>query len=272
MKKTISLLAVAYFFLTAPSPVYAGFFHANEVSTSWNFTKGYEDNDAVYFLLNYCLYQRPVGIARFPDGGTSKILYNKTYLYRWQADQHRLSRLALLDTRERGNSISWSTRMSAAEDTLRIGYHGCGFIWDMARNQLTPVPENETEIFFQTNFPEKRKGPNASPHDVNISRLKKELSGLPFTAWELPSPLEYCKKSNNAYTKDLVRLNGDKYYRYAIIDKLKNELTNQQIRQILKKMDEREMKLLYDKQMEYKILSAETREKLKAIISKNSSE
>jgi hypothetical protein len=55
------------------------------------------------------------------------------------------------------------------------------------------------------------------PNRLTIDEVKRAVSDVPADAWSRPSPFDYVRKTDRAYTDDLVALRGDQAYRDAII-------------------------------------------------------
>ena len=76
----------------------------------------------------------------------------------------------------------------------------------------------------------------------------------------LPSPLDYCNKVRNEYIRDLIELKGDLFYRKEIIRTV--GMNDEEILEILIKMDNREKSFDSYKSLEYSINSEDTRKEL----------
>ncbi len=250
----------------------AGWLYTDEVYTSWYFSRGCQVGDKIYFVTTYRLMQKPKGLARFPDGGTSKGLFAKVLLYSCDTDGDNLRLCGKLETMQRGgNGTAISTIMQKKGNTLFIKYYGSNrlgekvyryhmFTWDMKNEIIKPITEIE----------EKRAVMNSMEglwevyrqESVGISSLKKKLEGHTLAEWKIPSPLDYVDKSADSFLDDLVELKGDRYYRDAIIQAHVDILTDDRIDELLRSIQKRKDSLEGYEQMKYKSIAADLEEKL----------
>ncbi len=74
----------------------------NTGSAVWN-----KDSTAFAFVVQTGLYRRPVGIAKFPDGGSSKYVYYDVSLYHFDIKKNKLTRLTPLNEYILGYNYRW---------------------------------------------------------------------------------------------------------------------------------------------------------------------
>jgi len=280
--KTAIFFAVLAGLIFGTGSVSAGMFYEKEVYASWGFSPGYKIGDKIYFICNYALQRRAKGIAAFPDGGIPKTVFARTYFCSFDPLKNKLDILAQLGDKRLPGGISGGvveprTEFSLEEGVLYMAYRikkhpNAGadtydmFSWDMEKRLLVKIPSERQESFFKERFAdvEADKRQELLAH-YKTYRLVKEI---PLEEWGLPSPLDYCRKSNRAYAKDLVFLRGYADYRRLVINKLGKELDADEIRNILKKMEKRKNKLKSYQKLKYELNGKETREALEALLKK----
>lgn len=251
----------------------AGMLYKDEVSTTWEFGEGLRTPEGVYFLTTYRLWQPPGALLRFPDGGRSRGLFGQTSLYRLDAKEGRLARLAVIEETVRpGNNVK-SSYLRQDDGKLRAAFVASNdisspmaswrmFTMDPGSGALSRVDgEAGKKAFFDRHFP-----PDAPKSGrVSIPGLKKLLEPVPFEAWSLPSPLEYAGKSSREREDDLVELRGDQAYRDAIIRDLSARASSARIREIIVRMGQKRDRLKGSARMEYEIYGQQTRDRLRAL-------
>ncbi len=253
----------------------AGWLYTDEVYTSWYFSRGCQVGDRIYFVTTYRLMQKPKGLARFPDGGTSKELFAKVLLYSCDTNGDNLRLCDELETMQLGgNSTAVSTIMQKKGNTLFIKYYASNhlgekvhryhiFTWDMKNEIIRSV----------TKIEEKRAVMDAMvglwkvyrQESVGISALKQKVDRYTLAEWKLPSPLDYADKSTDDLLDDLVELKGDRYYRDAIIQAQAGILTDGRIDELLRSIQKRKDSLEGYEQMKYKMTAADLEEKLRKL-------
>ncbi|PKN00650.1 MAG: hypothetical protein CVU78_00320 [Elusimicrobia bacterium HGW-Elusimicrobia-2] len=278
MKNRAAIVSTALALLISPAFVSAGIFFEKEPFTSWGFSPGYKTGDKLYFIANYALRRRAKGIAAFPDGGIPKTNFAKTYFCSFDTVENKLDILAHLGDERLPGGISGGVVYPTVKFNLKKGvfyaayrikkHSNTGpdtygmFSWDMEKRRLVKIQTELQESFFEEHFGHGEAEPEMLAH-YKMYRLVKEI---PLEEWGLPTVLDYCKKSDSAYAKDLILLRGDYSYRLLVIDKLGRELSADGIRDILAKMEKRKNKLRSYEKMRYDMLSKETREALEGLL------
>jgi len=250
----------------------AGWLYTDEVYTSWYFSRGCLVGDRIYFVTTYRLMQKPKGLARFPDGGTSKGLFSSVSLYNCDTDGKDLQLCSRLEQMQLGgNGIAQSTIMKKKNNHLEIMYYGSNmrgdkvnryhmFIWEIKEKTITHITALDEKKSIMKDMDGLWKV--YRQESVGISSLKKKLAGYTLAEWNIPSPLDYVNKSTDSLLDDLVELKGDSYYRDAIIQAHADILTDARIDELLRSIQKRKDSLEGYEQMKYKMTAADLEEKL----------
>ncbi|TVQ29428.1 MAG: hypothetical protein EA382_00230 [Spirochaetaceae bacterium] len=237
--------------------------------TSRSLSGGLVVGDSIYFLADYTLYRAPRGIARFPDGGRARRLFESVCLYRYDRAADRLDQLAvLLEELPPGLSVATSY-FEVDDDVVRFVFaSGRGTredpdawyaaAWNTATGTVEPVTgETKTGLLGRFTYDGEER--------LRIGDVTRAVSGVAFDAWRLPSPLDYVAKSDRAYADDLVALRGDQPYRNAIIDAIAQGRIDADPAAIIRRIDERIASRDGVDRDAYELFSRETRERLVAL-------
>jgi hypothetical protein len=247
-------------------------FHTAEVFSRRAAGGGFPADGAVYFLLEYSLYRKAKGIAAFPDGGLSEMLFEKTFLFRYMPEEKKVEHLYTLSgVNQPGGDVRHSMfrrdgkvlqvlyryRQGSTEDSRSWK----GLIWDLEKDEGRELAAEETRILFQT-MQEEGGFAAAKERLTDLGEIRERLKGTLQRDWELPSPLDYSDKSDRAYGKDLVLLRGDRYYRNEIIAGIIAGEIDLDPSGILKDIEKRKERLEGYKRDSYVMYISETEEKL----------
>lgn len=74
--------------------------HSKNITIKTTYSSRYawnNDNSAFAFVAINEIYRNPVGIAKFPDGGTTLSVYRDRSLYYYEIDKKQLHRIANLN-------------------------------------------------------------------------------------------------------------------------------------------------------------------------------
>ena len=232
--------------------------YSEEVQTSFKTSPGYLFNGSAFFVINYHLYKKPLGIRRFPDGGTVKTVFEGLFLMEYNVNGLSV-REKLSDERIPDIDIGFLNGRILDDDLElllpgRIG--NTSFIIIISENSVTVKNYTNGEKVVQT-----------GPHETDPLL---EIKSITFTSnlfrenypaeSDLPSPLDYCKKKREIYIRDLIELKGDLFYRKEIIRTV--GLDNDEIAEILEEMDKRKESFDSYKSLEYSINSEDTRKEI----------
>lgn len=101
------------------------------------------------------------------------------------------------------------------------------------------------------------------PHKVPIKKIKELTSEISYKDWGFDLKKDWLK-SKEEYINDVIVLNGNLNYRKAILQSISGELNNDDLENILIKMQKFENSLENYEKMEYEIFSKETKELIKS--------
>lgn len=96
----------------------------------------------------------------------------------------------------------------------------------------------ENETITSTSFPYKKHW----GQEVLISDVKRHTTGITFKDWGLDIS-RIVPKSKKKYIKDLVNMKGNNNYRTAVLNEIKDELDNEDISEILDKIETQKERL-----------------------------
>ncbi len=268
---SLALLGLALISIAAADcPAMGSRFYSEEVLTSRSLSGGLVVDESIYFLASYTLYRAPRGIARLPDGGRVRRLFETVCLYRYDTAAARLYRLAvLLNELQPGQSVATSY-FEVDGDIVRVvfasgrgtredpdAWHAAA--WNTVTQTLEPVPQDgKNELLDRFTY----DGENR----LRIGDVTRAVSEVPFDEWRLPSPLDYTSKSDGAYADDLVALRGDQPYRNAIIDAIARGQIDADPARIIARIDERAASREGVDRDAYELFSRETRARLAVLL------
>ena len=178
----------------------SNFFYSRDVRLIREFSGGLIHENNIYFLINWKLFRRPQGIARFPDGGRVKQLFYKTFLYRYSfEDEQPVSLFVVCDDIKPGSNLRFS-HFELNDDILHFIYisshgdiHAGGSennpaawtpgAWNLKTEREVAVDENRKEELMQV------VRENWVPvQDMKFFEVKRMLEDLPLEIWDLPLP------------------------------------------------------------------------------------
>ncbi len=263
------LLLVVLAFVTPDSFGMGSSFYSEEVFTSTSLSGGFAVDDSIYFLARYTLYQAPRGIARFPDGGRVRRLFENVCLYEYDTRTDRLDRLdVILEDPQRGLNVATSY-FELGEYSVRVVFassHGTredpdawhAVAWNIGTRSVEYVGD-DAKIGLLDRFTYEH------PNRLTIDEVKRAVSEVPADAWSRPSPLDYVIKTDGAYTDDLVALRGDQAYRDAIIVAIARGDIDADPLEIISRIDQRISSREGLDRDTYEFFVRDTRERLDAI-------
>ncbi|MFW5878814.1 MAG: hypothetical protein ACOCVR_03260 [Myxococcota bacterium] len=180
----------------------AGCSSSKPIQYQKTFSYGLEDEDAVYFLLEYKVWRAraPVWFI-MPIERSPEIFFQEIYLYRYQPETQRLEKLATVrDDFPPGVSIR-STKLTGDDGDVIFAYQAGNSlergilyevrIWDRAgRRLLSPDPEGPSPTdspLHERYFGEYRSPWTDNPGIMPISDVKALAAGAPEEDWDLPA-------------------------------------------------------------------------------------
>ncbi len=246
-----------------------GIFYSDEVYTSWNVGGGYEVGDSVYFLVNYGLYRKPQGIARFPDGGISRFIYREAFLCRANRPDSSVQVLMpVLPGGTPGLDVK-SSYFDIDDDLLMVllkagrgerdepgSWHAVG--WDTQADAEEPLSRSEKiELLARLRYDGDQR--------VGISETTALLERATLSDLALPSPLDHMSRSDRQYRSDLVELRGDTYYRRAIVEAIADGVIQAEPEECVRRIEEKRLSLEDPYRSLYDMRAADVVERLKAL-------
>lgn len=164
------------------------FFHP-QIQTRVEFSYGFVDDQRghVYFLVEYLEFQRPRGIARFPDGGRVRRLTDTTSLFRYHLDSGETEKLYVLAERNPiGGNLRY-TRFECDSDTITFVYRASNAIgteglafggWNAASDTSVSLSQAQ-----KTGLADGLSGMRAPTGPWNRSELSAHMRALPRDTW-----------------------------------------------------------------------------------------
>ncbi|MFP4153477.1 MAG: hypothetical protein ACLFSV_11585 [Alkalispirochaeta sp.] len=225
-------------------PLYGmGMLYSDEVSTFREVGYGHEVGDSVYFLINYGLYRRPKGIARFPDGGISRYITRTVYLCRAdRADGSVHNVIPVMPGDDPGLDVKSSYYEFHEEILLvmfRTGYgaqedpgqwHALRWNTRTESSVVLTDAEKETLLRRLTVNHERRIGINETTELLEQATLRD---------LDLPSPLDYMRWSDRRHRNALVELRVDTHYRRAVVEGIADGSIRGNPERILRRIEKR---------------------------------
>lgn len=228
MKKKYCIIILFFIILSSCS------MHKKVPNLSITTTQAFKINNLSLFLINYYIYYAPKGIARFPDGGTSKPGINKYYLFQYDHKNNKLKNLGEIIFKEGIKIILFKYIKIVPVNThvyMLIDYY---------------EDQKKKEGIFQYNIKTKTiKSLNRKKYNINF-KYKNVLSisstgklfenMLFFKQYALPDPCSFIKKSidDKNIKKIILNREGNRSLRMALIGKLIIEKKQYIIEDILK--------------------------------------
>ena len=244
-----------------------------------------DENTRVAFIMSKRAYRPAKGIARFPDGGIPEYLLEETTLYIFDRGKNEV--IKLMDFSDLSKLLgssrsSWKSdlmytdsliycsvapvmewewyieRADTKKDTLRL-YHlrdkySRPFVFNKKTRTVSHTDSSSFASVYQKN------------HKVDFTEFNNKLSELPLSEFGLVIKDIY-PKSDEEYIKETIYLkNPSSLSRRAVVEQIISKLSKQQIRVLLKKMDEYKNGLEGLEKTEYEIYSRETYERIKALL------
>jgi hypothetical protein len=245
-----------------------GVLYSDEVSTFRSIGGGYAVDGSVFFLMNYGLYRAPRGIARFPDGGTSRYITREVFLCRADGDSSVNNLMSVMSGHNPGLDVR-SSYFETQDDLLMVLFrtsHGArndpqGWTavgWNIRTN--TPVPLTTTqkgELLERLTLSQTGR--------VSIKETTALLERATLKELQLPSPLDHMRRTERQYLCDLVALRGDEYYRRAIIESVADGTIPADPGEILRRMEDKRLSLEEPYRSLYQMRAVEVIRSLEAL-------
>lgn len=245
-----------------------GMLYSDEVYTSWEVGGGYQVGDSAYFLMNYGLYRKPQGIARFPDGGISRYITRKVFLCRADRDGSVHNLLKVMPGHNPGLDVRHAY-YEVRDDTLVILFKSvhsevgdprgwCAQGWNIHTDTPVALPDTEKEALLEQRATDQSRR-------LSITETKELLDGATLKELDLPSPLDHMRRSDRQFRNDLVELGGDQHYRRAVIEAIADGTVRADPEDILRRMEEKRLSLEEPYRSLYEMRAADVMEPLEAM-------
>ena len=236
------LFSLIYVFISLIGCQYEKRIHIRSVfhASAWNPAR-----DKFSFARGYKIYKAPVGLSRFPDGGTSKSLYESISFYIFDIKSGKIQMIDRFDAIQDSTArLQWNITITWEKDI--ITYSLVNRVWDRDQRKHRPVDRGHFSFDVARNEKVTLSGREKKEKAKTRPGRKRGSMGLPardidnytrnvaVEGWGI-DPLDYCKLSNREYIKDLMTLEGDKEYRYAVVERLGRELRADEIKELLEK-------------------------------------
>jgi hypothetical protein len=223
--------------------------HSNYVYLNYEMSKYpypvYKQNDSskIAFISTQKAYRKAIGILAFPDGGQSKVIYNKTELCIIDKKNGKLTHLMEISS---APYLVTHTKLAFIDDFV---YYNCEIDTSKSIDSTRVISIRKKYVkCFSININKKKINQidtaefntllKKNKFKCNLSVLAKELKKIPLAELGLVIQDIY-PKSDKAYIEELIyaKSSGSVSTR-AIIEQIISKLDKQEIKAILNKMDE----------------------------------
>lgn len=243
------------------------------------------DSSLVAFMATKKAFLKPTGIARFPDGGQSKVIYHKTDLYVFNTKNNKRINVFNLDDSNFTQGkipVSPKTKISFTDSLLFFSMMPVNS-WDyhlkFARSEADSANIENLKIKWSKPFVW-----NFYKHDVGqidsvvFKSLNTEYYRIFFTeahnfVRELPLEdigliiMDIFPKSEKDYINETIFLKNDsKISRKAVVEQIIAKLSKEEIRALLLKMDNHLNSLEGYEKSTYQLYSRETYEQIQTLL------
>jgi hypothetical protein len=258
MKKGLLLLFVFLFFVGC----YEDNIHVYEDSSGGLYG---QDSTEIYFFKFLSAWQPAAGLTAFPDGGTPRMLINNLSFYRLDRDEDHLQRIYNFGDLPYQKS-RWRTFINKQDSIITFGLNPLNG-WEREITFDEKIRDLQQKIggyfvydpwhqtvdhFFVTD-----SVPAGDPRDIRTSQLKRMLVDITFKQWGLDLP-EISDKTESDFIDDLVQLNGNRFYRQAVVEQIVSDMTFDQIVTIIDRMQDYRNQLNGLEQTEYDFAAEQT--------------
>ncbi|MDD4150093.1 MAG: hypothetical protein PHE33_08695 [Bacteroidales bacterium] len=262
--------------------------HSGYVSLDYKiYPDAYCNNDSslVAFMITKKAFQKPKGIARFPDGGQSKTIYNKTDLYVFNfKNKTQLNVLHLNDlSLTKGHTLAlpiieisftdsilffhispitgWNNNPKtdhSASDSANIknikNLYSKTFVWNFYNQKVWQIDTLEFDSYCSTCT------------RITLTEAYNFVKKVPLEDIGL-NIMDIFPKSKKDYIDETIYLKNDsKISRRAVIEQIIAKLSKNEIRGILLQMDNHLNSLDGFERTSYEFYSKETYEQIQALL------
>jgi len=238
----------------------------------WN-----NDHTQIVFFVSKKAYKAPKGIARFPDGGISKTIYSEVGLYVFDPDNKNLYKALTFDSFPSSKRvkiahtdylvyyhfiIDWEYRLQFAKtgaDSQRVyrlrEEYAKPFVFNTKTREISNVDTSTFSKVYQKN------------NKVDYMTLHHQISEVPLSELGLIIK-EIYPKPDKDYINDFIYSSkgGSRLTKRAIAEQIISKLSKEEIRDILKRIDDHKNSLNGFERKSFEINSEDKYELLKKLL------
>jgi hypothetical protein len=276
------LLVSAVLLLTSCHSRYVSLDYEVHHGPVWN-----NKHTSVAFFASKTAYRSATGLARFPDGGAPYYLLKNVGLYVFNQENHKLTQLVDFNdlTDWLGTArINWGSEIAFADSVIYYRILPT-MKWDWYIKQANTTRDSMVicslkEKYSRTyslNINEKKMIEIDSTlflslyqkcserNKADITELNKKLSEVPLADWGLVVKEIYPKSDKDYITETIYRRNNSPLTERAVVEQIIAKLNKQDIKDLLRKMDEYKNSLEGLKKMEFEVYSKDTYERVQRL-------
>lgn len=261
--KFIFLLLAMSFLMTSCYTSYVSLHFKLLHGAMWN-----SDSSQIAFFVQKKAFRAPVGIARFPDGGISKMVFHEVGLYVFNVDARELEEVFIFDKFPDAKTIQiayvdsliyclfnidWEYRLSHAKstaDTLKIYQYMTHYARPVRFNLKTgKVDYTDTAVFSKV---------YKKARSADYMMLHNHLEKLPLAELGLVLQ-EIFPKSDNAYVDDFIYSSkgGNRLTKRAIAEQIIAKMSRSDILKIKKKLDRQKDRITGFERQQFEFYSSD---------------
>ena len=223
--------------------------HSDIPDISITTSDGIINNNDIYFILNYKIFTRPQGIARFPDGGKAKLLLNDFYIMKYKKNEKIMKPVASIVPKKidlklrttklskKANSIDFLVSFSVNDPSRSIWGENL-YKFDIETQKI--LIDNDNIKTFK-------------PLEKSKIIKRKETSKLfnhifDYTGIGLKNPMDFIKKNDRTLKNLIINRDGNERFRlvvigyiisknkYNLLDEIKEKNTDKRTAEIIEKI------------------------------------
>ncbi|TCO10990.1 hypothetical protein [Natronoflexus pectinivorans] len=263
--------------------------HSKQVSLNFSTHHGAcwnSDSTKIAVIISSTAFRRPEGISRFPDGGRVKHEFKKTALYIYSLEDKSL--LKVDDFSDLANIIGtnrskWRGRIDFRDSIIYYQIEPViewDFLKHLAANnvdKLMLIPELK-EKYTQT-FQYKIVSGEIMPADTNavkglfentrqanLTQLNQKLNDVPVSQMGLVLRDFHQKPERKLINETIFLQNKSALTRRAVFEQIISELSNEELKSVLNRMDNHQSRLTGLEKERYEKASKELYENIKALL------
>lgn len=244
-----------------------------------------KDSSLLAFMATKKAFLKPKGIARFPDGGQSKVIFRKTDLYVFNIKNNKcLNVLHLDDSNLTSGNIpvslkteisfpdsmlffsimpasNWENYLklarsgsdSASIESLKIKYNK-PFVWDFGNQEVWQIDSTEFNLYSSTH------------NRISLTKANDFVRNIPLKDIGI-TIMDIFPKSEKDYIHETIYLKNDsKISRRAVVEQIIAKLSKEEIKELLLQMDNHLKNLEGYEKSTYQVYSRETYDQIQALL------